>query len=216
MPTITAIEEIEEARKRRRIVFADAESVELSLGIALAMGFLPGREVTPSEIRRAVRDDRLKAAEEAALRLLRTKDRSEAELRRELTKRGHSAEMVRATITKCRGWGYLDDKRLAERIVEEGVKAKHLGPARIRQKLRQRGIDEHTAGALQAQAGGERRDLVDRAVSALRPKMRSYARLEPEVARRRMMGFLQRRGFDFGTIKEATERAARELDEHGS
>ena len=215
MLKIVALEEIPDDKKRRRVVFADESTVELSLEATLAAGFLPGRTVSAAEVSRAVREDRLKEAEHDALRLLRTKDRSEAELRKELGRRGYDGQTIAAIIRKCRGWGYLDDKRLAERIVSEGIEHKHLGPARVRQTLRRRGIDDETADEVRGKIEAGQPDLVEQAFQALRPKMRSYARLEPEVARRRMIGFLGRRGYTYETIRQVLERAGRSAGDEG-
>ena len=121
MPKVTSLEEIPENRKRRHVVFADAPTVELSLEVACAAGLLPGRTVSRAAVRKAQKEDALRRAEEDALALLRRKDRSEAELRRALASAGHGAEVVEAILKKCRGWGYLDDRCLAERLVSDGI-----------------------------------------------------------------------------------------------
>jgi len=215
MPKITALEEVGDDKRRRRVVFADGRTVELPLEVVVAAGMLPGRTVRAGDVHRAVRQDELRSAERDGLRLLRVRDRSESELRRELGRKGYCPETVEAVLKKCRGWGYLDDRRLAERLVSDGIEQKHLGPARVRQRLRQRGIDEETARKVREKAEEAQPDLVERALCALRPKMKSYARLEPEVAKRRMMAFLQRRGFGFQTIREAMERVGRSAGDEG-
>jgi len=206
MPKVTSLEEIPENRKRRHVVFADAPTVELSLEVACAAGLLPGRTVSRAAVRKAQKEDALRRAEEDALALLRRKDRSEAELRRALASAGHGAEVVEAILKKCRGWGYLDDRRLAERLVSDGIELKHLGPARIKRQLRERGLDPALGESVREQIAGEEPSLVERAVAALASKRKSYARLEPEVARRRMIAFLERRGFEFDTIRKALKR----------
>ena len=213
MPKVTSLEEIPENRKRRHVVFADAPTVELSLEVACAAGLLPGRTVSRAAVRKAQKEDALRRAEEDALALLRRKDRSEAELRRALASAGHGAEVVEAILKKCRGWGYLDDRRLAERLVSDGIELKHLGPARIKRQLRERGLDPALGESVRKQVAGEEPSLVERAVAALASKRKSYARLEPEVARRRMIAFLERRGFDFDTIRKALKRVGHEADD---
>ena len=211
MPKVTSLEEIPENRKRRHVVFADAPTVELSLEVACAAGLLPGRTVSRAAVRKAQKEDALRRAEEDALALLRRKDRSEAELRRALASAGHGAEVVEAILKKCRGWGYLDDRRLAERLVSDGIELKHLGPARIKRQLRERGLDPALGESVRKQVAGEEPSLVERAVAALASKRKSYARLEPEVARRRMIAFLERRGFDFDTIRKALKRVGQDM-----
>ena len=212
MPTVTALEEVPGDAKRRHVIFADAPTVELSLEIALEAGLLPGRTVPPSVIEQACWKDALKRTENDALSFLSRKDLSETELRRRLLSRGHAEEYVEAIIEKCRQWGYVDDRRLAEQLVADGVALKHLGPARLRQKLRERGIGEELAEEVLRTFENRQPPLVEQAVSALRGKMRAYARLVPEVARRRMIAYLQRRGFDFDTIREALRRIGEDIE----
>ena len=212
MPKVARLEELEGGGNRRRVVFDDGSSVELAPEVALSAGLLPGRSVSRASVERARRDDGLRAAEKDALRLLSTKDRSQAELRKELARRGHGEEAIAATVERCRRWGYLDDGRLAGQIVTESLGRRKLGPARVRRTLRERGIDEATAASALANSRLDEPSLVEQALAALKPKLRSYGRLEPQVARRRMVAFLQRRGFDFATVRKALAQLGHELD----
>ncbi len=201
MPTVVALDEIDGEPKRRRVVFEGAEAIEIAYESALAAGLLPGRTVDAGAISEAVSDDAARVAERQALSLLSRRNLSESELRKKLVP--SPPAIIDRIVEKCIEWGYLDDKRLAEAIVHDGIELKHHGPARLRRTLRERGIDRDLADEALASSAVDQPSAVEQAMAALSSKRRSYARLEPEVAKRRMMGFLQRRGFDFGTIKEA-------------
>jgi len=213
MPTIEALEEITGQPKRRLVVFEDADPIELSLEVALLSGFLVGRTVDQKSIAEAVRADALKCAESDALCILSRKDVSVAQMERMLAAKNYDEEIIAAIIEKCIEWGYLNDERLAERLVSDSIELKHLGPARIRQKLRERGIDPELSDAVIGSLRNEQPSLTEQALAALKSKRRSYARLDSNVARRRMMGFLQRRGFDFDTIRTAIDQFRALLEE---
>jgi regulatory protein len=203
MPVITEFREIPRKPKRRIMVLDDDREIEIGLEIALTAGIAEGRTVTPQGLHRAILDDQLREAQDTALRLLSHKQLSHGELRRKLSLFGKEA--VENAVAKCAEWGYLNDRKLAELIVRDSVELKRHGPRRIRQTLYKRGIDEETANAAVAAFDGEQPPLVEQALAALKSKRRSLERLDEQTARRRITGFLQRRGFDFGTIREATD-----------
>jgi regulatory protein len=215
VPTITALKEIPRKPKRRIVEFSDAEPVELSLEIIAVQGLLVGRTVTADTLRTACKDDARKMAETFALKLMNRKNCSEQGLRKALTGQGWSGQMADEIVDKCRTWGYLNDKRLAELVVNDAIGRKHLGPARIRQTLRSKGIDEGVGAAAQERAAAAEPPLVEQALAALKGKERGYARLDAETAKRRIIAFLQRRGFGFDTIRAVLARvgAAKEEEE---
>jgi SOS response regulatory protein OraA/RecX len=45
--------------------------------------------------------------------------------------------------------------------------------------------------------------------SAARKKMRSLGKLDPDVRRRRLLGFLARRGYDASLVRETVARLSR-------
>ncbi len=100
---------------------------------------------------------------------------------------------------------YLDDARFAKARAESAAKVKHHGRRRAMMELTRRGIG---------------RDVADAALGAVYTKDSSLAvatdlaekqaprlrRLDPAVARRRLVGMLQRRGFEYDAIKPVVDR----------
>lgn len=199
--TIAALTQIPGKPRRMRVEFRNGEPVELAMDIIARHRLLVGHAVSAETLRAAQEEDARKEAETAALKLLNRKNCSEQELRRTLRANGFGERLVDDVVDKCRGWGYLDDRHLAEMVVTDAIERRHLGPARIRETLRKRGLDTPA----QQPSGGES-SLVDQALAALKGKERTYARLDRETARRRMIAFLQRRGFSFDTIRAALAR----------
>lgn len=208
--TIAALTQIPGKPGRMRVEFRNGEPVELAMDIIARHRLLVGHAVSAETLRAAQEEDARKEAETAALKLLNRKNCSEQELRRTLRANGFGERLVDDVVDKCRGWGYLDDRRLAEMVVTDAIERRHLGPARIREALRKRGLEAST----QQPSGGES-SLVDQALAALKGKERTYARLDRETARRRMTAFLQRRGFSFDTIRAALARLGEDSGEEG-
>ncbi len=108
-------------------------------------------------------------------------------------------DAVQEAIDKLIEYGYLDDKRLAERLVEDAVNRRHHGPRRIRHDLTRRKIPP--AAYRDALDRYSDRDIVD---AAARAAAIAFFKGRPPTADpvscRRLAGFLGRRGFADGTI----------------
>jgi SOS response regulatory protein OraA/RecX len=77
---------------------------------------------------------------EAALRILRHRDRSVAEVERSLAERGFSVEDRDDAVERLVRTGLVDDERFA-RARASSLSGRGAGDARVRQELRDAGID---------------------------------------------------------------------------
>lgn len=130
-----------------------------------------------------------------ALRLLAARDRGSAELAAALERRGCAASDIEKVLARCRELGYLDDRRFAFERARALLRGGRAAGSRIRLDLRRRGIDAELAeaalSAAEAEQSPERvlRDLLERRFPDF-----DYARAEARD-KRRVLAFLQRRGF---------------------
>ena len=83
----------------------------------------------------------LQDAEQDAIRLLAPREHSRLELRRKLLKRNHAPEIVEEALSRLQEQGLLSDERFVEQYIVMR-KRKGYGPVRIRQELRERGIND--------------------------------------------------------------------------
>ena len=146
--------------------------------------------------------DEEQRAFDQSLRLLTRRDHSVAELRRKLALRGYAPATVETVLDRLTRLGYLDDRRFATLWAEAALRGgKGVGP-RLRQELQRRGVaSELIAETLEQLASehDEHQVLADLVA-------RRFAGFDPVRAddreRRRVYGFLQRRGFSLSTILE--------------
>jgi len=129
-----------------------------------------------------------------ALGRLARRDMSEAELRRALRARGYSAEEVDSALERLRSQRYLDDATFAERFARSRLLGHRVGRNRIRQSLRQRGVERKVAedGLTRALVDAPEREALD---AAARAYWRTHPRDEPKTRIRKLWAFLLRRGF---------------------
>ncbi|MFC5369901.1 regulatory protein RecX [Arcanobacterium bovis] len=144
-------------------------------------------------------------ARDVVYRQLAMSDRSEKQLRDALARRDVPEAISEATIKKFRDSGLIDDSKYALAFVRLRAVEKSTSRRKLREELRNRGISGQLAEQALAQVTDT--DEYNSAVELVRKKMRASARLEPDVARRRIYGALARRGFSSETIRKAMECA---------
>ena len=140
-------------------------------------------------------------AYQRALRRLARRDHSVAELRRALLDRGHDAAEVEAALERLRRERYLDDAGFAERFARSRMAHQGHGRLRIRQDLRERGVDR---GVTEAGIAGALREVDERDVldGLARRYWRQHPGVEPQRRLPRLWAFLLRRGFAPGLVRE--------------
>jgi regulatory protein len=135
--------------------------------------------------------EQLEAARNAALRLLDVRERSTAELRLRLRRKGFSAEVIEGTLERLHESGLQDDARFAE-LFAEGAAARGLATRRIQNELRARGIEKELAAVASTEDPDSERA---RALEAARRRVTRMGTLPADVRLRRVSAFLARRGY---------------------
>ncbi len=138
----------------------------------------------------------------SALRLLQRRLRSRAELEAVLRRRGLSHLQVTAVIGDLERAGWIDDARFARAWIEDRLALRPKGARALRAELRARGVaPDVVETALGRLLSRDQEEAV--AFEQARRRLERLRRLAPEVARRRLIGWLQRRGFAPGAISHA-------------
>ena len=182
----------------------------ISLEIALAEGVRIGEELDTSQVKALVAKDEVGRATGAALNLLSRRPRSSQEVRTRLKQKGFSGLAVDEALTRLEGWHYIDDADFARYWVENREANRPRGRRLLEQELRHKGVDREIArSAIDAAEPDEFAAALDLATG----KMRSYSSLDPQVARRRLAGFLGRRGYGFDVIGPVLQRVFGEAED---
>ena len=145
------------------------------------------------------RDSGSGGAWEAAVALLAMRARSSEEIRRRLRQRHFSLAEIDAAIDRLTAAGYLNDAAFAEQWARARQERQALGPGRLARELKAKGVGEpEVAAALDALQ--RERDVGEVAAEAAARRLKGLRGLPPEVARRRLAAFLERRGFSTEVI----------------
>jgi len=147
--------------------------------------------------------DAAKQALACALRLLTRRDRSSAELARKLRDRGIAEPLIGEVVARLLEAGYLDDRRFARAWAESAVRnGRGYGP-RLRLELARRGVPDEIVAEVLADVAAEYEER--ETLAAL--LARKFAGFNPAAAsdreKRRVLQYLQRRGFSSAAIFQA-------------
>ena len=146
------------------------------------------------------------AAYRTALRALERRPFSRAELGRRLLRRGHPPEAVTTAVARAEAAGFINDERFALHFVQTRA-ARGRGPARLRRDLRAVGVESAVIDAALAAGWPEDTDPEAAAVALARKRAAQLGSLPRDVKRRRLLGYLARRGFSGTQRIEAVRRA---------
>lgn len=179
--------------------FAFGVGIELAAAEQLEVGI----DLTEERVSAILARDQIGKATERAVGLLARRPRSVQEIRQRLRQKGFDPAAIDAAIEKLEGWRYVDDEQFARYWVENREAHKPRGRRLLEQELRQKGVDRELI-----QTTIEEADLDERATALEvgRAKLRSYSGLDPLTVRRRLSSYLQRRGYDFATVRATVDQ----------
>jgi regulatory protein len=202
------ISAIERQKRRQRVnVYGDEGRFAFALALHLAQdaGLHTGMELSQAQVNALQDADARHSAYEAALRLLSYRPRSEREMRRRLGRRGIGLRLIDETVRRLRERGYLDDKAFADFWTEARETTSPRSRRLIVHELRAQGVDADTAAAATASVADE-----EAAYRAASRRLHAFRGLDYDTFRRRLDGFLVRRGFSYEVARRTAERCWQE------
>ena len=214
--TVTALR-FQKRQKDRVNVFLDGEYAFSLPGVEAARLQI-GQHLTDQEIADLQRLGLRSKAYDRALRFLALRPRSSWEVRRNLGQYRRKEERLKDedvewVIARLTQQGYLDDQEFARFWVEQRARFKPMAPRALRYELRQKGVDEAT---IQAVLSAREQNPEAAALEAARSRLARWQGLDQEAFRKKMVAFLQRRGFDWDAIRGALEQLAQERGSNDS
>jgi len=171
---------------------------------------LPRREAgerkTSTQGEEAARGERVeRRAANVAVHQLARRGMSRWELAQVLERRGVDEATAAAELDRLESLGLLDDAALAVSLVFTQHTRKGLGRSAIAHELRQRHIDPAIIDEALGELGDD--DERERAIELAVKRAAQLHRVDETTARRRLSGFLARKGYDTGVIRDAVETA---------
>ncbi len=224
-PSAPLIERIEPLRPRGlrvRIHLDPGEPLEVTLE-AIARSRLGVGDILTADRKRHLLDaDADIRVRDAALSLLSHRARSRAELRRRLLAKGFQPPRVDTCLDLLQRRGLVDDAAVAAAFVRDRLRHRPRGRARLCSELRAKGVARDTAERVVDRVLDDEevtdatlaRRVADAWLARQGPKVVQALGADPrnperEKARRRLYGYLARRGFGGDALRDAMDSVSR-------
>jgi regulatory protein len=137
---------------------------------------------------------------DCCLRVLTLRDHSEGELRRKLSGKGFEEPEIEDGIRRVKELGYLDDLRFARSFASSALRnGRGVGP-RLKLELARRGVAADIVGRVLGELAEEysERELLAQMMERRYPGFDAATASDKE--KRRIVGYLQRKGFSLSAI----------------
>jgi regulatory protein len=179
-------------------------------GLAETGAMRAGVVLTLAQVARLAHEDAVTAEVDRAVASLARQRRSRRQLEGAARRRGADAGVVAEALDRLAASGVLDDRGMAEAEAAARLR-RGEAPARVRQRLRQKGVEAPVVAEALRQSVEEEGFDEGAACEALAVRRwAAVSALPPEVRRRRLTGFLLRRGFSGGEVQRVVRRLERE------
>lgn len=200
MPSITAITE-QKRRPNRRSVFLDGRfAFGCSVNVIARFRLREGMNVSDDQVKQIEHGVVKQECFDKAMRFLESRLHSRAELQKKLKRQEWGDAVIEAVLNDLARMNYLDDERFAKTKALSAAQHKKHGRRRAYVELVKSGVEGDVARrALEDVYESHDSTRVAREL-AMRQRDR-LMKLDPIVARRRLVGMLQRRGFEYESIR---------------
>ena len=204
---LTDIQIDEEAPSRRAIFLDGVYFDSIDAGCIPKFGLRIGLEIELETLQKLIEADEGMRAKNYALQLLSDQSYSKSQMIDKLGKKGFSPQAVEITLEDLEQLGHIKDEIFAEKWVDRRQRSKPKGKKILQHELANQNIDRNTVDRVLAVIDSA--EETDTALQLAQKQAKRYQSLPPEVAKRRLHGFLLRRGFDYETIQSVIGRVLR-------
>jgi regulatory protein len=144
-------------------------------------------------------------ARNIVLKLLERGPKSSSELASALEKHEIPAEIANHVIARFTEVELIDDAAFAQQVVDASRRTKGLARSMVKRKLADKGLNKEIINQVASKISDE--DELAVATEVAIKRLSQLSKLDPEVRNRRLIGFLQRRGFGSGVVFAAIREA---------
>ncbi len=184
----------------------------LNATIAEEHGLRVGQSLSVAEVTAIREREEVNKAVDKALAFLTSRPRSIREVRDRLKEKEIPPDTIDAVVTRLEGWGYVGDEGFARYWIENRGANQPRGKRLLRQELWRKGVERETVDQVLDElevdeAGG--------ALALARKRLNQLRGYDEQTQRRRLAAFLQRRGYDWPTVKGALDTLFAATDDTG-
>ena len=203
MPSVTALSPVKRRSGWIEIQLDGASCILLPDQDIARLGLTIGCTIEETDLASLQSTAELAEAMRVGLRYLSVRPRSCREIELRLLREKLAQETIERTVDRLTTLGYLDDRNFAAAFARDRIRLRPCGVRRMKADLLSRGVsprdaDDGIESAMTEQDVNEH-ELLQRVASARASKLDD---LDKGVARRRLFGYLSRRGFSSENIRK--------------
>jgi len=203
---ITALKAVKNPRVQRSGIFVDGKfAFSLDNEVILKEQLKVGQALSPKEVVMLTKADHFQSCLNAAFRFLSFRPRSEAETRQRLRLRGYADEEIERVISRLKQLELLDDATFAQFWKENRSSFRPRSRTMLKVELRRKGVESEVINE-----AIEDIDDAENAYKAAIARARTLPVADYQIFRKKLGGYLQRRGFNYGVINSTVKRAWQE------
>lgn len=204
MGLITALKS-QKKRGHRISIFIDGE-YRLGVSETVAVGLRIGKELSEEDIHQLEEEDEVEKGYKGALRSISRRPHAEQEIRRKMQRRGLSRSVQERVLKRLRSAGLLDDADFARIWVENRTAFRPRSARALTIELRQKGISK-----TEIDSALEDFDEAEAAYQAGQKAAHRWKNVSEEEFRKKVGGYLSRRGFSYSMITSVISRLMAEI-----
>lgn len=203
----------ESSRRPGRYLVSLSDDRELLVGVQVLAdtgATREGLELSEQALERLGEEHTITDLADRALDYLARGRRTRRELELRLRKREATPAQIAAALDRLEQSGLLSDEAVAQAEASARLR-RGEAPARVRQRLRRKGVagkaaNDALTNAIEDDGFDERAACLE----AARKRARTLRNDAPDAARRKLLGFLLRRGYSGGVARDAVRLALAE------
>lgn len=150
--------------------------------------------------------EEIKKAKAYGFLLLKYRPRSIAEFTEKLNKRGFGEGITNELVLDFKKRGLLDDIKFAKAWISDRMNLKPMGRSKLKQELKEKGVSEFD---IEDVIGNENSEIdeLETARKLACKRIMLLKGMDRITAKRRLFGYLQRRGFTYEVVLKAVREA---------
>jgi regulatory protein len=210
MPTITAVTPSARRNERYEIFVDGALFVTVGATIIGDRKLWVHSELDEETMAALQKEELVLTTIDRAMNMLNFRSRATKELAQKLKQKGEAPEQITEALERLTKAGFLDDANYARQFTRSKISSAGFGSRRVSFELSRRGVARDVATQAIAEVKDHDQVVEGEVLEKVAvKKLRSLARYEPEVQKRRLYGFLARRGFSSEDISKAMKKLFR-------
>ena len=193
--------------KRANVFLDDRLAFSLEAEVVLKEGLQVGQELSADQVEALARSDHFHRCLNAAIHYLGYRPRSEFEIKERLQRRGFNTGSIEAVVARLKAQGLINDMDFAQFWKENRGSFSPRSQWLTKLELRRKGVASNIIDQI-----ADTIDDEDSAYRAALSKARSLPPADYPSFRRRLGGYLKRRGFSYEVINHTIERLWPEIE----